>query len=122
MGGGRAALLKLIRVAMMTAWVILLYGVLVAAGGALGYARAQSLPSLLAGGVAGLLLVGAGVLMLRGSYAAGWWAALVIALLLLARFAVASFDNFKWMPGGLMIVLSVVALAALLAGRTPPAS
>ncbi len=103
----------------MVAWIILLYGVLVAAGGVLGYVRAQSVPSLAAGGVAGALLIGAAIAMMRGAYPLGWWAALIIAVLLLARFASASFSNFKWMPGGLMIVLSVIAIIVLLIGRTP---
>lgn len=102
---------------MTTAWVILIYGVLVAAGGVLGYVRASSLPSLLAGGVAGLILVGAGVAMMRGSYQLGWWIALVVAILLLGRFASASFSNFKMMPGGMMIILSVIAIIVLLKGR-----
>lgn len=106
----------------MTAWIILIYGVLVAAGGALGYARANSLPSLFAGGVAGLVLVAAGVAMMRGAYQIGWWVALIVAALLLARFAIASFGNFKMMPGGLMVILSVLAIAALLLGRTVSAA
>ena len=86
---------------MTTAWVILIYGALVAAGGVMGYVKAHSTTSLVAGGIAGLLLIGAGVAMMRGAYQAGWWLALVIALLLLARFAAASLNNFKLMPGGL---------------------
>ena len=104
----------------MTAWVVLLYGVLVAAGGVLGYVRAQSTASLVAGGVAGLVLVGAGVAMMRGAYGAGWWVALIVAVLLLARFGAASLNGFKMMPGGLMIILSVIAIIALLAGRVSP--
>lgn len=104
----------------MVAWVILIYGLLVAVGGVMGYARAQSVPSLVAGGVAGLLLVGAAVAMMRGAYQLGWWAALIIALLLLARFGSAAFSSFKMMPGGLMIILSVIAIIALLFGRTAP--
>ena len=105
---------------MTTAWVILIYGVLVAAGGVLGYTRAQSTASLVAGGGAGLLLVGAALAMMRaGTYALGWWAALAVAVLLLARFGMASMREFRWMPGGMMIVLSLVALAVLLlAGRS----
>jgi uncharacterized membrane protein (UPF0136 family) len=106
---------------MLTAWVVLIYGVLVAAGGAYGYARANSLPSLIAGGISGLILIAASVLMMRGAYTAGWWTALIIAGLLLARFAHATLtaESFRFMPGGMMILLSLAAIIALIIGRTP---
>ncbi|HMV51391.1 MAG TPA: TMEM14 family protein, partial [Blastocatellia bacterium] len=44
---------------MTTAWVVLIYGVLVAAGGAMGYFKAGSTASLIAGLGSGVLLVGA---------------------------------------------------------------
>jgi hypothetical protein len=44
-----------------------------------------------------------------------------VAILLLGRFAMASFNNFKMMPGGLMIILSVIAIIVLITGRVPPA-
>lgn len=107
---------------MLTAWVILIYGVLVAAGGGYGYLKANSLASLIAGGVSGLILIGASVAMMRGAYTAGWWTALVIAALLLARFGygAATAGSFKFMPGGMMILMSLAAIIALIAGRTPP--
>lgn len=105
---------------MPTAWIILIYGILTAAGGIFAYLSVKSLPSIVAGGASGLLLMFAGYLMLRGSYTAGWWIALVVTLALLARFGAASFSNFKFMPGGMMILLSLIALVALLLGRTAP--
>lgn len=104
---------------MMTGWIVLIYGILVAAGGVIGYARAQSVPSLIAGGVSGLLLIGAALTMMRGAYQIGWWMALIIAILLLANFGVRSMSGFKMMPGGLMIILSLIAIVALLIGRNP---
>ena len=104
---------------MITAWIILIYGILVAAGGVMGYVKAGSRASLIAGGISGLLLIGAAAGMMRGAYAVGWWVALVVAALLLARFAVASIGNFKMMPGGIMIILSLVAIIFLLLGRGP---
>jgi len=103
----------------MTAWIILLYGVLVAAGGVMGYVKANSRASLIAGGVSGVLLIVSSVAMMRGAYSLGWWLALIVAILLLARFAMASLNGFKMMPGGLMIVLSVIAILVLLTNRTP---
>ncbi|MCG3159378.1 MAG: hypothetical protein JMDDDDMK_00364 [Acidobacteria bacterium] len=102
----------------MAAWLVLIYGVLVAAGGVMGYVKASSMASLLSGGVAGVALVASAVAMMKGAYAAGWWIALVIALLLLGRFgSVALTKGFALMPGGLVIILSVIVIAVLLTHR-----
>ena len=107
---------------MTTPLVILLYGILTLAGGVFAYISVKSVPSIVAGGASGLMLIFAGYLMMRGSYSAGWWIALVITLALLARFAATAYTGFKFMPGGLMIILSIIALVALLLGRTAPAA
>ncbi len=103
----------------MIGWIVLIYGILVAAGGIMGYARAKSAPSLIAGGISGLILIGAAVAMMRGAYQVGWWLALIIALLLLVNFGVRSLSGFKMMPGGLMIILSLIAIIMLLINRNP---
>ncbi len=103
----------------MTPWIVLIYGLLVAAGGVMGYVKAGSTASLISGGAAGLLLAGAAVAMMRGAYQAGWWVALVVALLLLARFGgVALSKGFKMMPGGMVIILSVLVLVVLFTQRS----
>ena len=103
----------------MTPYIVLIYGILVAAGGVMGYAKANSAASLASGGVAGALLIICSVAMMRGAYTIGWWISLVIALLLLARFSYASIGNFKMMPGGMVIVLSIITIIALIIGRSP---
>lgn len=103
----------------MVVWIIVIYAILIAAGGALGYAKANSLPSLVAGVGSGLVLAGAAVMMAKGSYQAGWWIALVVSLLLLGRFGSAAVSGgFKMMPGGMVIIVSLVVIAALLANRS----
>ena len=103
----------------MVAWLVLIYALLIAAGGVMGY-RAGSTASLIAGVVAGLALAGASAAMLRDNYQTGWWVALVVALLLLGRFGLASYSKgFKLMPGGLVIIMSLIVLAALLMQRSP---
>jgi uncharacterized membrane protein (UPF0136 family) len=103
----------------MIAWLVLIYGILIAAGGVMGYVKAHSMPSLIAGGVSGIALVAAAVAMMKGAYSAGWWISLIVALLLLGRFGIVALTKgFKMMPTGLVIILSVIAIAALLTNRT----
>jgi uncharacterized membrane protein (UPF0136 family) len=102
----------------MIAWLVLIYGILVAVGGVMGYAKSQSAPSLIAGGGSGIALVGAAVAMLKGSYSAGWWISLIVALLLLGFFVSRALSGgFKMMPGGMVIILSIIVIAALLTHR-----
>jgi uncharacterized membrane protein (UPF0136 family) len=102
----------------MIPWLVLIYGILVATGGVMGYVKANSTASLIAGGISGIALVGAAVAMMKGSYSAGWWISLVVALLLLGRFVSASLKSgFKMMPGGMVIILSIIVIAALLSRR-----
>lgn len=98
----------------MTAWIILVYGILVAVGGVMGYVKAKSAPSLYAGVAAGLILAGASFAMMREkSFQAGWWVALIVALLLLGRFGLVALKDFKMMPTGLVILLSLIAIVVL---------
>jgi uncharacterized membrane protein (UPF0136 family) len=102
----------------MIAWLVLIYGILVAAGGVMGYVKANSTASLIAGGVSGIALAGAAAAMMKGSYSAGWWISLVVALLLLSRFGIVALSKgFKMMPGGMVIILSIIVIAALLTRR-----
>ncbi|MGH9766431.1 MAG: TMEM14 family protein [Blastocatellia bacterium] len=102
----------------MIAWLVLIYGILVAAGGVMGYVKASSMPSLIAGGISGIALVGSAVAMMKGAYSAGWWISLIVALLLLGKFGSQALSGgFKMMPGGMVIILSVIVIAALLTHR-----
>lgn len=104
---------------MSTPWVVLIYAVLVAAGGVMGYAKAGSMASLAAGVASGLALACGAALMLKGSYQNGWWLSLVVTLLLLGRFGKAALTSgFKFMPGGMVIIVSLIVLAALFMNRT----
>jgi len=101
----------------MTSWIVLIYAVLIAIGGVMGYVKAGSTASLIAGGIAGILLAGSSIAMMRGAYQAGWWVALVVTILLLLRFGQAAFKEFKMMPGGIVIIMSLIVLAVLLTQR-----
>ena len=101
----------------MIAWLVLIYGILIAVGGYMGY-RKGSTASLIAGGVSGIALVGAAVAMMKGAYTAGWWVSLIVAAILLIRFGKGALsEGFKMMPGGMVIILSIIVIAALLTRR-----
>lgn len=91
--------------------IILVYGALVLLGGIMGYAKASSRPSLVAGTVFGVLILASGWLMLSG-LPVGAWMALVLALALLFLFTVRLARGASRMPAVPIIVLSVVAILA----------
>jgi len=101
----------------MTSWIVLIYAILVAIGGIMGYVKAGSGKSLIAGVLSGVILVGSAIAMMKDSYQTGWWIALIVTLLLLGRFAIASLNQFKMMPGGMVIILSLIVLIVLLTNR-----
>jgi uncharacterized membrane protein (UPF0136 family) len=100
-----------------------LYGLIALVGGTIGYVKAGSLASLIAGGGSGLLLI-AGAIVARRRPAVGLGVASVVSLVLVARFAKAAMDSglgalaLTMIGGGLLVVL-LSALA--LFGRDRPA-
>ncbi|MFN3690678.1 MAG: TMEM14 family protein [Fimbriimonadales bacterium] len=94
--------------------VLLLYAIIIAAGGVMGYVQAQSTVSLVNGLIAAaLLLLGLG-LSFRNPVA-GFGLSAVVALALGVFFAYRFFTTGKWMPGGVTMILSAIALATMLA-------
>lgn len=102
----------------MVSYIVLIYGIFVAVGGIIGYVKASSMASLIAGGVSGLALIAASVAMMKGSYSTGWYIALIVTILLLGRFGSAAVSgSFKLMPGGLVIILGLITIVTLLLDR-----
>jgi uncharacterized membrane protein (UPF0136 family) len=87
----------------------LIFGALTIVGGVVGYVKAGSLPSIIAGAITGVLLLVAGAL-LPEHRAAGLATAFVISLLLAAQFVPKFIRTGKVMPAGLMSILSVIGL------------
>jgi uncharacterized membrane protein (UPF0136 family) len=92
---------------MLTQIFYLLFGIVAIFGGALGYARAKSKASLIAGGVSGALLIIAGLL---SPSVPGFILALVVSVLLLAHFSRSFAAKKKPMPAIPMIVLSGICI------------
>ena len=89
-----------------------LYGVLVLVGGWVGYRKAGSRPSLISGLVSAAALFLAAGLSLAG-FRFGQWLAGGTALILLTFFGYRFVQSRKFMPAGLMILASLVALTFL---------
>ena len=84
-----------------------IFGALSIGGGVMGYVKAGSVASIVAGGTAGALLIAAGVLMSTRSQA-GLILGLVISLALAGRFLPIYLKTYAFMPAGLMAILGVI--------------
>jgi uncharacterized membrane protein (UPF0136 family) len=87
----------------------IIFGALTIVGGIIGYVKAGSTPSIIAGSITGLLLIIAGFL-LSEHRAAGLANAFVVSLLLAAQFVPKLLRTGKMMPAGMMSILSVIGL------------
>ena len=89
----------------------IVFGVLTIAGGIVGYVKAGSVASLIAGSITGLLLLIAAFL-LPEHRAIGLATAFIISLLLVAQFAPKFIRTGRIMPAGMMSILSLIGLVA----------
>jgi uncharacterized membrane protein (UPF0136 family) len=86
------------------------FGALTVAGGVLGFVKAKSRASLIAGSIAG------GLLMVAGYFASdrsthGLRLGLALSLALTIRFLLAYRRNKKIMPAGIIVVLGIIGAA-----------
>lgn len=85
------------------------FGMLTVAGGVLGFVKAKSAPSLIAGSIAGgLLLLAAWLMQTQGR--SGVLLGLLVSVLLLGRFGGAYAKSKKAMPALPMLVLGAVGV------------
>ena len=89
----------------------MIFGVLTIAGGVVGYVKAGSVASIIAGSITGVLLLVAAFL-LPEHRAIGLATAFIISLLLAAQFAPKFIRTGRIMPAGMMSVLSVIGVIA----------
>lgn len=91
----------------------IIFGVLTIAGGIIGYASKGSVPSIIAGSIAGVLLL-VGAFLLPNHLVAGLAIALVMSLVLAGQFIPKFIQTGKAMPAGMMSILSVIGIAMAL--------
>jgi uncharacterized membrane protein (UPF0136 family) len=92
---------------MLTQAFYILFGLVSIIGGAVGYARAKSKASLIAGGISGALLIVAGLLPLS---ALSLMLGFLVSVLLLVHFGRSYAVRRKPMPAIPMIVLSGICM------------
>jgi uncharacterized membrane protein (UPF0136 family) len=97
---------------MLGRTVLIVYGVLMLVGGFMGH-RAGSRASLIAGSISGVALLLAAFVSTTNA-PAGLWAGAAISLVLAVVFARRTAVTRKLMPSGMLLAVSVVALALLL--------
>ncbi|MES2344965.1 MAG: TMEM14 family protein [Chlamydiota bacterium] len=95
-----------------TAAVILLYGLIILVGGILGHHEKGSMASLIAGLVCGSLLISSAWVTFKKK-AWGEYAALVLIFLLDAFFTYRFVTTHKFLPTGLLSILSLGVLFLL---------
>jgi uncharacterized membrane protein (UPF0136 family) len=87
----------------------IVFGLLTIAGGIIGFVKAGSLPSIIAGSITGILLLVAAFL-LPEHRAAGLATAFIISLLLAGQFVPKFLRTGTAMPAGIMSILSVIGI------------
>ncbi|MEA2680742.1 MAG: hypothetical protein QOK03_2464 [Candidatus Binataceae bacterium] len=87
----------------------IIFGLLTIVGGVIGYVKAGSTASIIAGAISGIALIAAAYL-LPGNLAVGLAIAGVVSILLAVRFIPAFMRTGKIMPAGLMAALSVIGV------------
>jgi uncharacterized membrane protein (UPF0136 family) len=95
---------------------VIIYGIAVGAGGAMGFAMKHSWPSLISGGIAGILLVILGFIS-NSNPKFGYGLSAGIAVALIALFVVRFIQTKSPMPAMGVIGLSVLMLILLAVGH-----
>jgi uncharacterized membrane protein (UPF0136 family) len=87
----------------------IIFGLLTIVGGVIGYVKAGSTASIIAGSISGIALIVAAFLI-PGNVALGLIIAGVISVALAGKFIPAFMQTGKVMPAGMMSVLSVIGV------------
>jgi len=97
---------------------LIIYGVVVLAGGIIGFRMAGNRASLMMGAATGLMLAISGILVLLGNRGGAYWGMGVTGAVLLV-FGRRYLESRKMMPTGFMLAASVIVAAILYAQLKP---
>ena len=89
----------------------IVFGALTIIGGIVGYIKAGSVASIIAGSITGVLLLVA-ALLLPEHRTIGLATALIVSLLLAAQFVPKFLRSGRVMPAGMMAILAVIGIIA----------
>ena len=92
----------------LTTYYYFIFGGLTILGGVMGFVKAKSKASLIAGGVSGALILAAAWMVMSGRVQNGLILGLVVSSLLELRFFPAFVKTKKIMPAGMMTGLSML--------------
>lgn len=95
-----------------SALTLAIYGFLVLIGGIIGHMQAKSTISLVMGTIFGVMILGASLALYKKKRAS-IWISLSLVLLLDAFFSYRFFKTLKFMPSGMMMILSLITLIVL---------
>jgi uncharacterized membrane protein (UPF0136 family) len=87
----------------------IVFGILTIFGGIIGYVKAGSKPSIIAGSITGILLLVAGFLLPQ-QRVAGLVIALIVSIVLALQFVPKLIRTGRVMPAGMMSILSVIGI------------
>jgi uncharacterized membrane protein (UPF0136 family) len=94
----------------LTRFYFFAFGVVAIAGGVMGFVKAQSKPSLIAGSISGIALLVAGYLVGTPNLRIGLFLGLIVSLALAGRFVGPFLKTKKVMPAGLMATLGIIGM------------
>ncbi len=100
----------------LSAYALLVYGFFVFIGGMIGYAKAHSLPSLVVGVVSAIILIASSIAMFKQSIL-GAFVGIALTILLALFFSYRYIQSYKFMPAGLMVLLSLIVIVIFIATK-----
>jgi uncharacterized membrane protein (UPF0136 family) len=96
-------------------YIVALYGILILIGGIIGHIKAGSNASLVMGVVSGLLLLlSSGGMFSKKHFKKSVYSAIILTLILDAFFSYRFLATMKFMPSGLLALVSLGVMASLI--------
>jgi uncharacterized membrane protein (UPF0136 family) len=93
--------------------VLGVYAVLLIVGGVIGFVKARSRASLIAGVVSGLIAIGCIVISATYNEDGGYSIALLLAIVLFLFFGNRALKTQKFMPSGMLSIVSILVIAVM---------